>query len=350
MDSNIKLVDETDLHALVSRLFQAKGLSATDAGCVAHVLTWAEARGVESHGLSRVPQYLQLIDSGQLDPSASPVLQLDLGAACLLNGNACAGPVAMMQAVQLAAERARNFGIGMTVVGRTTHTGAIGCYAEKAARQDLAAIVFSAGPPIMAYHGARVPSLSTAPIAIAVPGGAGGATVLDMATSVVANGRLKLAQDRGEAIPEGWALDRNGNPTTDPGEAVIPLPLGGPKGAGLAFMFETLSGILAACPILSEMVGPGGRRRHIHNAAVIVIDVGRFRPVSGFRSDVEKLAATLKSLPLQDGHEGIRLPGERSALAALNHKAGGVPVAGKTWSKLAAICNDLKMAMPAVKA
>ena len=345
----MKLVDEADIHALVTRLFEAKGLSPTQAATVADVLTWAEARGVESHGLSRVPQYLQLIDSRQLDASASPALDLDLGAACLLNGNACAGPVAMMQAVQLAAERARNFGIGMTVVGRTTHTGAIGCYAERAARQDLAAIVFSAGPPIMAYHGARVPSLSTAPIAIAVPGGAGGATVLDMATSVVANGRLKLAQDRGEAIPEGWALDRNGNPTTDPGEAVVPLPLGGPKGAGLAFMFESLAGILAASPILSEMVGPGGRRRHIHNAAIILIDVGRFRPVSEFRGDVEKLATILKALPLQEGHDEIRLPGERGARAALEHKAGGVPVSGETWSKLTGICNDLKVPMPAVK-
>ena len=349
MHSNVTLVDEADIHALITRLFQAKGLSPTHAASVADVLTWAEARGVESHGLSRIPQYLQLIDNGQLDPSASSVLQLDLGAACLLNGKACAGPVAMMQAVQLAAGRAKNFGIGMTVVGRTTHTGAIGCYAERAARQDLAAIVFSAGPPIMAYHGARVPSVSTAPIAIAVPGGAGGTTVLDMATSVVANGRLKLAQDRGEAIPEGWALDGNGNPTTDPGEAVIPLPLGGPKGSGLAFMFESLSGILATVPILSEMVGAGGRRRHIHNAAIILIDVGRFRPVAEFRSDVERLVATLKTLPLQDGYKEIRLPGERSALAALDHKAGGVPVSSKTWSKLAAICNDLKVAMPAVK-
>jgi ureidoglycolate dehydrogenase (NAD+) len=349
LHSNVKLVDEAGIHVLITRLLQAKGLSPTHAATVADVVTWAEARGIESHGLIRVPQYLQFIDSGELDPTAFPSLELDLGAACLVKGNACAGPVAMMEAVRLAAERARNFGIGMTVVGRTTHTGAIGCYAESAARQDLAAIVFSAGPPSMAYHGARVPSLSTAPIAIAVPGGAGGATVLDMATSIVANGRLKLAKDRGEAIPEGWALDRNGKPTTDPGEAVIPLPLGGPKGAGLAFMFESLAGILAASPILSEMVGPDGRRRHMHNGTVILIDVGRFRPMAEFRSDIEKLAAILKDLPLQEGHEEIRLPGERSARAALEHKTGGVPISGDTWSKLAAVCDDLTVAMPAVK-
>jgi ureidoglycolate dehydrogenase (NAD+) len=349
LPADIELVAETDLHALLVRVFQAKGMRAPDAAKVANALTWAEMRGIESHGLSRLPQYLKLIDDGQLDPAATPVLAFDLGAACLINGNTCAGPVAMLHAVDLAAERARRFGIGMAVVSRTTHTGAIGCYAERAARQDLAAIAFSAGPPIMAYHGTRVPSVSTAPIAIAVPGGADGATVLDMATSIVSNGRLKLAKDRGEAIPEGWALDRNGIATKDPKEATIPLPLGGPKGAGLALMFECLSGILAAAPILSAMVGPQGRRRHAHNATIIAIDVARFRPVPGFRSDVETLAATLKALPRQGGHEEIRLPGERAARVARERRTGGVPVSAETWRKLVGICDELGVSMPAVK-
>jgi ureidoglycolate dehydrogenase (NAD+) len=350
LPASTKLVEESDLHALIARVFEAKGLGAADAASVADVLIWAELRGVDSHGLSRIPQYLQLIDEGQLDPSAVPSLEVDLGAACLVDGHRCAGPVAMMQAVDFAAERAARFGIGMTMVGRTTHTGAIGCYADRVARQGLAAITFSAGPPLMAYHGARVASVSTAPIAIAVPGGADGATVLDMATSVVSNGRLKLAKDSGELIPEGWALDRTGAPTTDPDEAVIPLPLGGPKGAGLAFMFESLAGILAGSPILSEMVGPQGRRRHAHNATMIAIDIGRFRPLADFRGDLEKLAGILKELPLQDGHDEIRLPGERGARTARGRKAGGIPVAEKTWRKLAAICGELGLAMPYGKA
>jgi ureidoglycolate dehydrogenase (NAD+) len=345
-----KLVDQDELHALVARLVEAKGLGAADAASVADVLIWAELRGIDSHGLSRIPQYLQLIDEGQLDPAASPVLQLDLGAACLVDGNACAGPVAMMQAVDLAAERAGRFGIGMTVVGRTTHTGAIGCYAERAARQGFGAITFSAGPPLMAYHGARVASVSTAPIAIAVPGGPDGVTVLDMATSVVSNGRLKLARDAGEPIPEGWALDRTGAPTTYPENAVIPLPLGGAKGAGLAFMFENLAGILAGAPILSGMVGPHGRRRHAHNATVIAIDVGRFRPLADFRADVETLAGILKALPLQDGHDEIRLPGERGARSARERKASGIPVADRMWRKLVDMCRELDLSMPSAKA
>jgi ureidoglycolate dehydrogenase (NAD+) len=344
--SKTRLVAEPELHAFLVRLFAAKRVGAGDAACIADVLTWAELRGVETHGLARVAQYLQLIDEGQLDPLASPSLQLDLGAACLVDGHRCAGPVAMLQAVELATERARRFGIGMAVVGRTTHTGAIGCYAERAARKGFAAITFSAGPPLMAYHGARVASVSTAPVAIAVPGGTDGATVLDMATSVVSNGRLKLARDAGEPIPAGWALDGSGAPTTDPAEADIPLPLGGPKGAGLAFMFESLAGILAAAPILSEMVGPRGRRRHAHNATMIAIDVGRFRPLAEFEADVEKLAGILKALPPQDGHDEIRLPGERGARTARERKAGGIPVAGATWRKLAEICRALGVAMP----
>jgi ureidoglycolate dehydrogenase (NAD+) len=349
LDANAKLIETADLHALLARIFQAKGLNARDAGIVADVLMWAEARGTESHGLSRIPQYLGLIDEGQIDPSAAPVMDLDLGAACVLNGHACAGPVAMMQALELAAERAEKFGIGMTVIGRTTHTGAIGCYAEKAARRGLAGIVLSAGPPIMAYHGARVSSVPTAPIAIGIPGGPGGVTVLDMASSVVANGRLKLAQEAGEPIPEGWALDKHGAPTTDPSAAVIPLPLGGPKGAGLAVMFESLSGILAGSSVLAEMIAPGGRRFHMHNAVVIAIAVDRFRPVAEFRSDLERLAAALKALPRQDGHDEIRLPGERGARTALERHTSGIPLTAKTWRQLAGICDGLGVALPPAK-
>ncbi|MDB5648481.1 MAG: malate/L-lactate dehydrogenase, partial [Hyphomicrobiales bacterium] len=183
-----------DLAGFVAQLFIARGMGAKDAEAVADVLVWADMRGTASHGVSRVPHYLGMIDKGQLDPAAVPDIRVDLGAVFSLDARMSAGPAAMMQALAGAQTRARAFGIGMALVGRTTHAGAIGYYAEKAAQQGFAAIVLAAGPPIMAYHGARVPSVSTAPIAIAVPGGPGGVILLDMASSIVSNGRLKQAK------------------------------------------------------------------------------------------------------------------------------------------------------------
>jgi ureidoglycolate dehydrogenase (NAD+) len=344
------VIAPADLGAFVSALFAARGMRPADAETVAEVLLWADLRGTASHGVSRVPNYLGMIDKGQLDPVAIPEMRVDLGAVFSLDAQRSAGPVAMMAGLAGAQTRARAFGIGMALVSRTTHTGAIGCYAEKAAQQGFAAIVLGAGPPIMAYHGARIPSVSTAPVAIAVPGGPSGAIVLDMASSIVANGRLKQAQQTNEPIPEGWALDADGRSTTDPAQASIPLPMGGAKGAGLALMNECLTSVLAGAPILSAMLGPNGKRAHVQNATIILIDIARFRPVDAFMSDIDLLSGIIHSLPRMEGVDEIRLPGERGAAEAARRRASGVRVSAKSWQDLVKVAGELGVPPPAINA
>jgi ureidoglycolate dehydrogenase (NAD+) len=334
------------LSTFVAAIFAAHGLSQPDAAMVAEVLVWADLRGVRSHGVSRVPSYLGYIRSGALDPHAEPTLQPLTDASFVLHGAHCAGPVAMMRAAERTRDAATQCGICMGLVSATTHTGAIGRYAEWLAERDCAAIVFVAGPPLMAYHGARTPSLSTAPLAIAVPGPDGKPLLLDMASSIVASGRIRDLAASGQPVPAGWALDAGGNPTTDAARATTVLPLGGPKGSGLSLLFECLSGVLAGTPVLTALAAGLSAQRRGQNAVVIAINVATFRPLADYRRDIASLAAHLKGLPRQDGYDELLLPGERGARKADRHRRVGIPIGAELWRKLCDIAVPFGITSP----
>ena len=206
-------------------------MSAADAQTLAEALVWADLRDVGSHGVFRLPRYLAFMDRGDMDPKAVPEIRLNLPAAVVIEAHKAVGPIAMMHGMRLACEQAKTAGLCYAIVSHTTHTGAIGYIANWAADRGFAAIVASAGSPNMAYHGARVPSLSTSPLAIAVPGG-DGPIALDMSTAILGIGRLAQAKERGETLPEGVALDDAGRPTTDPAKRQYPATLGRRQGLG----------------------------------------------------------------------------------------------------------------------
>jgi len=317
-----------------------------DAATVADVLVWANLRGHDSHGVSRVPRYVEMMDAGDMDPTARPIYELDLPARFLLDGRRCMGPIAMMQAVATATERAKAAGLCFGLVRRTTHTGAIGRYAQWAAERGCVAVIAAAGVPLMAYHGTRVRSLSTSPLAVGMPSGRG-PVVLDMATSVAALGRLVQARAGTEAIPDGWALAEDGTPTTDPKQAAIPLPLGGPKGSGLSLMFEFLTGILSGAPALAPALGPERRRRHTQNAFILALDVGGFRAPAQFAADADELIDIIKRLPLREGFGEILLPGERGRRTEAARRTAGIPIPPVTWEALARVAKALAIDLPA---
>jgi ureidoglycolate dehydrogenase (NAD+) len=322
------------LSEFAAAIFRAHGMSSGDAATVAEVLVWANLRGVDSHGVTRIPSYLNFIRKGDLDPRARPTLRVLTSASFIQDCAHSAGPVAMMSASATALEMSATSGICMGLVSATTHTGAIGRYAEWLAERDCAAIVFVGGPPLMAYHGARTASLSTAPLAIAVPNPDGRPLLLDMASSVVASGRIRDLAAMGKPIPEGWALDHDGNPTTDAAEAATLLPLGGPKGSSLSLLFECLTGIMAGTPLLAALASGPESRRHAQNAAVIAVNIRTFRPLDEFRHDIAALAHEIRSLPLQQGYDHLLLPGERGGRNAEERLRTGIPIDGGTWGKL----------------
>jgi ureidoglycolate dehydrogenase (NAD+) len=336
MTANRIVVDHAELGRFIADALVAKGARAEDAAAVADGLVWANLRGVDGHGVSRLPFYLRMIERGDIDVNTRPRLLRDGAATFVVDGGRGFGPVAMMQAIAVAAERAAKAGACFGLVRETTHTGAIGRYVQWMAERGCAGLIMGAGPAFVAYHGARVASLGTSPIAIAVPAG-DRPIVLDMATSTISNGTILQARTTGAALPPGTVLTRDGEPTTDPGRAEILLPLGGPKGSGLGLMFEMLASVLAAAPIQAPALGPQKRKSLLQNIAILAVNVGAFRPPADFAGDAQALAATIKSLPRQQGFEEIRLPGERAERTEAVRRKSGIPIPAKLWEELAAI-------------
>ncbi len=340
-------VTHQELRRFVRDVLAAQGARQDDAGAVADGLVWANLRGVDGHGVSRLSNYLAIIKRGEIDLKAQPKLTHDRPASFVLDSYFGFGPVACMQAAALAVDRAKQIGVCFGLVRETTHTGAIGRYAQWIARHDCAALVLGAGPALMAYYGARVRSMATSPIAIAVPTG-DGVRLLDMATSTISNGKILQAKQTGAKLPENTVLTADGEPTTDPNKAEILLPLGGPKGSGLGFMFEMLTSILAGAPIQSRAIGPEKRKRHVANLAMLAIDIGSFRPLAGFKTDADALGAIVKALPRQTGFDEITLPGERSNRTETLRRKSGIPVPAKLWSELEGIAQANGVTMPAL--
>ena len=333
------------LKSLAKGIFVRAGMAEGPAALVAEVLVWADLRGMGSHGVMRVPRYVELMRRG--DMSAQPQMKVvaETAAAVHLDADRAAGPVAMTRAAELAADKARAAGVGLALVRSTTHTAALGYYTQRGARAGMAMIAAAASGPNMAYHGARAAGVSTAPLSIAVPG-ADEPLALDMASGVVSLGKLMQARRTGEALAPGLALDAQGSPTTDPGRASIPLPLGGAKGSGLALMIECLASLLSGNPILAEALeGTPAGRRHTQNGLLIAIDIERFVPRESFVREIERLKADVKALPAQAGTE-ILLPGERGGRNAAQRR-DDVKVAPKVMEELRALAQSLGLEVPA---
>ena len=313
------------LERWIAAIFRAEGLSEEHAGTIAKVLVFANLRGMDTHGVLRVPSYVRFIRVGDLNPRPAMVARDETAACVLLEADRAAGPVAMQKAMELATDKARQAGAGVCLVRATTHTGALGYYTHMAAERGMAAIAFSSSTANMAYHGARAAGVSTAPLALAVPG-EHGPIALDMASSIVSMGKLRQAKRSGTPLEEGQALDKDGHPTLDAEAAAILLPLGGAKGSGLSLLIECMTSLIAGNPLLAEALERTALgARHRQNGAVIALDLGRFVDPQEFRRQAGRLARAIKALPPQPGME-ILLPGERGARAAEQRRRDGIPV------------------------
>jgi len=337
-------VSAAALSRFATEVFARAGLPRGDAALVAEVLVWANLRGVDTHGVLRIPRYVELIENGDMNPRPSLRIRTETPAAVLLEADRAAGPVAMMRGVAEAVRKARDAGIGLALVRATTHTAALGYYTLEIAKEGMAGIALAGSWPNVVYHGSRAAGVSTSPISIAVPGGE--PVVLDMATSLVSMGKLNQAKKAGKPIPEGWALDAKGNPTTDPQAAHTPLPMGGAKGSGLSFMVECLASLIASNPLLAESLEdtPEGAR-HRQNGFVMAIDLAQFGDPESFRREVDRLVKSLKALPRAEGVEEILMPGERGARTREERARDGIPLPAAVLGELATLAGRLGVAM-----
>ncbi|MFF7365749.1 Ldh family oxidoreductase [Streptomyces sp. NPDC008125] len=329
------LVPAEDLRTFSAALLEKGGLAAEAARTTADVFVWAALRGVDSHGIARVPAYLDLLAKGVANAKAELTVESSTPAATVIDADHAPGPVALTAAAAEAVSRARTSGIAAVAVRRTVHTGAIGYYVSKIAEQGLIGIGFVSGMPNMGYTGVKGAAVATSPLAIAVPADAHAPLVLDMATATIALGKIRQAKASGIPLPEGAAATADGTPTTDPEQAVMPLPLGGAKGSGMSITFELLTSVLVGAPIFASFHSddPKGRK-HRQNALLIALDPAAFGDPAAFTTAVDTTLTALKGLPRADDASGVFYPGERSAALAVERSEKGLPVAPKVWREL----------------
>jgi LDH2 family malate/lactate/ureidoglycolate dehydrogenase len=331
-----------ELRRFTTAIFARAGMSDADARVVADALVWANLRGVDSHGVLRVARYVDWIRAGDVNVVPRLAVTTETAAVVVLDADRAAGPIAMTTAMTHALRKAREAGVGLVLVRGTTHTAALGYYTRMAAREGMAAVALAASTPLMAYHGARTAGVSTTPISIAVPGGRDAPLLLDMSTSVVAMGKLLQASKTGEPLPEGAAIDAEGRPTTDPKKATVPLPVGGPKGSGLALMIECLTSLVLVNPIVAEVLEDTREgRRHRQNALVLVLDVARFGDPAAFRREIDRLVTALKALPRAAGVDEILMPGERGHRTHIARTRDGIPLPAPVVKELQAVARSL---------
>lgn len=335
------------LATFAADIFVARGFSQDHAAKIAEVLVWADLRGAPSHGVQRIPRYIEIIDDGEMNTQPHIRIAKDLPAAVLIDADRAPGQISMRLAASEATRKARAAGIGLALVRRTTHTAALGYYTRLAALEGMAAICGSASWSNMVYYGAREVGVASNPFSIAIPYGKGEPLVLDMATAVAALGKIMHAARTGKTIPEGWALDAEGNPTTDPKKATLPLSLGGPKGAGLSLMIEAIASLVTANAIIADTLeGKPEGKAHRQNAFLIAIDIAQFRDLPGFERDLARTIAGLKAQPRQEGFEEILMPGERGARELEKRRAAGITIPAATWSELLKVAERFSVTPP----
>jgi LDH2 family malate/lactate/ureidoglycolate dehydrogenase len=347
------MTDETrvpaaELQEFTKGVFIAAGVPSEDAALEAEVLVWANLRGVDSHGVLRIPWYLELIARGDMNPRPQIRVEKETVATVLIDGDRALGPVVTTVAMRRAIDKARAAGIGWAVIRNTTHQGAMAYYALMAVEAGMAGIAIVCSPPNMAPFGARVAGVHNSPISIAVPAGRHRPLCIDMATSVAAGGKLSLARDKGVPLPPGWALDDAGQPTTDANRAKILLPFGGPKGSGLAMMFETLTSLMVGNPLLGPaLFGESGAGRHRQNSVVAAIDIGAFTDLAAYRAEVDRLIDGLRALPRAEGVAEVLVPGEPEDRSAEERRRRGIPLPGGTVENLRSVAARFRVPLPA---
>jgi LDH2 family malate/lactate/ureidoglycolate dehydrogenase len=336
-----------ELQEFAKGVFVAAGVPSEDAALEAEVLVWANLRGVDSHGVLRIPWYVDLLAKGDMNARPNVRVERETAATVLIDGDRALGPVVTTMAMRRAIEKARAAGIGWAVVRNTTHQGAMAYYAIMAAEAGMAGLAIVCSPPNMAPFGARVAAVHNSPIAIAVPADRHRALCVDMATSVAAGGKLSLARDKGIPLPAGWALDESGRPTTDATRAKILLPFAGPKGSGLAMMFETLTSLFAGNPLLGPaFAAEPGAGRHRQNSVVAAIDIAAFTDLGRYRAEVDRLIDGVRALPAAEGVAEVMVPGEPEDRTEAERRRDGIPLPVGTVGNLRSVAARFRVPLP----
>lgn len=335
------------LASFAASAYLALGMPQDDAELVADTLVQADLWGHQSHGLMRIFWYGARIQSGAMKAVTKPELVVDGGAIAVIDGQDGVGQVIAAHSMHEAIKRAKQHGVGVVAVRNSGHFGTAMYYTRLASEEGCVGFISTNSSPAMAPFGGREKRIGANPWSLAAPAGRYAPMMLDIANTAVARGKLYLARQRGETIPEGWAIDRDGHPTTDPiaGIAGNILPFAEHKGYAIATMMDVLSGVLSGSHFGADVVGPyvaEGRSGVGHLA--IALDIAAFRPLPDFCRDMEHLVESIKGVPCVPGTEEIYYPGELESRAEERYRQAGVTLPGDTIAELNAAAKNLGIA------
>ena len=332
------------LEKIAASLLVGSGASEEEAEIIARHSIGANLAGHDSHGIIQIPTYIDRVKRGHIVPGAQFEIIKDTPTTTVVDGHWGFGYVVSERLMKMTIEKARESGVAAATVFRQSHVGRVADYPIMAAQNDMIGMMTAdsgRSAKSVVPFGGREPRLGTNPICLAMPSNLEGPMFIDMATSAVAAGKLAVAMARGSAVPEGWILDKDGNPSTDPadlGSGGSVLPLGGPeghKGYGLSVMVEILSGILTGLGFGHD---PSGR--HNDGCFMAVFNLAAFRDVEGFKAEVTDFAGYLKSSAPATGFDEVFYPGELEHRRTQQLLKDGIYVEESTWEKLQELASE----------
>ena len=334
------VLDIERLEGACTQVFEGAGLDAEEARQIAHSLVLSNLMGHDSHGVIRVVQYVQSLSEGRVHAGQEIAVVREADASAVVDGGWGFGQTVCHQAMALAMEKAKQRSVAVVELFNSGHIGRLGEYVEVAAEADMIGIVMCnnhGGGLLQHPFGGIDARMSPNPIAVGIPTGDDFSIVVDLTTSVVAEGKIRVKRNLGESLPEGWVIDPEGDPTTDPAKFYGPprgaiLPFGGisaHKGYALSVVVDVLSGALGGGGCSREGGLSGG-----NGVFIMALDIGAFVGRDQFRDEMQSFVQFLKSARLAPGFDEILMPGEMEARMRREKEAGGVDIDAETWRQI----------------
>ena len=336
------------LRAFIAASFEAVDVSREDAKAIAQLMAQADINGSEGHGVFRLPQYIRRIKGGAVNVKPNIRVEREMAGMALVHGDNGKGHLVMKFATEKAIEKAKTAGVAWVGARWSNHAGPASLYASMPLAHNMIGLYMAVGsanhlPP----WGGLDMLLSTNPIAVAVPAGEEPAIILDMATTVAAYGKVKTKAQRGEMMPEGWMMDRQGNPLTDPKRANegFLLPIGGYKGYGLALVMGLLAGNLNAAAMGKDVVDFNNDDTTETNTGhtIVAINVEAFQDLQEFKQGMDTLIRDIRNSQRLPNVDRIRLPGEGTHTARNDNEKNGIPMPEALLAVLDQLASELKI-------
>lgn len=343
-------VDAEELVRFGIDVLRAHEVPDEDARLLADSLVKAELWGHSSHGMLRLPWYVERLRSGAMTAKTAPTYVVDNGAVVVIDGHDGVGQVLTRKAVHLGMERAKQFGVSAVGVRNSNHFGTAAYFTREAAEAGFVTFLSTNASPAMAPWGGRKKAIGTNPWSLAAPAGKYGVAVMDIANTAVARGKIYLAAERGEEIPATWAADERGIPTTKASEAIhgLILPMAGHKGYVISFMMDVLAGVLTGSSFGSNIAGPyQADRRSGCGHMLLTVDVNAMMTRQDFDERMEALIFEIKSVPTAEGIQEIFFPGELEDRSTQKNLERGISVADQTWQSLVKLAEETSAVLPA---